>query len=522
MSKYHSMVSRRDFMKGLGLVGAGLGAAAALSPAFRDLDEMVSASPKVHNWPWWVKELNYDTTTTEIDWGLANRFDARHMTQCGWQGPAEMNAWIDLRDGAGSAKKYSDEAVQRKKDGLAAKDPWYGIRNLAMSSAMGYGMFEDSPNGFLGPKATTPEQRGTTKWTGTPEEASIMMRQVMVLLGASDVSFVELNPATTRNLVVRNDYHDGKPYIFEDVDQPYATGPEDAGARSKGPLEGKRVIPQKARYLMQFSYDESAEIIGRNMSGGGLRYSMGRRAQLMIQSYLKSIGYLAIGPLDYTNNLTQNVGLAILGGGSELGRNNLSISPTFGAVQGQASSIITDMPMAPTKPIDAGIHRFCYDCMKCAINCPGGALSRQGDPNGEIIKEPTWEGYAPSHRWEGRTAYEAKTPNVYRQELGTSTQPFFRHWWYDFGDCNPKAYDLCGSWGCGVVCTFKDGANAGIHQIVKATVATTPVLNTFFRAMDDTFYGDPAYFRRKEADAVDAFYRGELHIPRHSTDSTLS
>ena len=29
MSKFHSVVSRRDFMKGLGLAGAGLGAAAA-------------------------------------------------------------------------------------------------------------------------------------------------------------------------------------------------------------------------------------------------------------------------------------------------------------------------------------------------------------------------------------------------------------------------------------------------------------------------------------------------------------
>jgi len=39
--------------------------------------------------------------------------------------------------------------------------------------------------------------------------------------------------------------------------------------------------------------------------------------------------------------------------------------------------------------------------------------------------------------------------------------------------------------------------------------------------MDDTFYGNPAEFRRKLPDAVDALYRGELNLPRFSTDSSL-
>ncbi len=38
MSKFHHTVTRRDFMKGLGLAGAGLGAAAATAPVFHDLD----------------------------------------------------------------------------------------------------------------------------------------------------------------------------------------------------------------------------------------------------------------------------------------------------------------------------------------------------------------------------------------------------------------------------------------------------------------------------------------------------
>ncbi len=43
MSKFHSTVSRRNFMKGLGLAGAGLGAAAAATPVFHDIDEITSS-----------------------------------------------------------------------------------------------------------------------------------------------------------------------------------------------------------------------------------------------------------------------------------------------------------------------------------------------------------------------------------------------------------------------------------------------------------------------------------------------
>ena len=44
MSTFHSQVSRRDFMKGLGLTGAGLGAAGMINPVFHDLDEVLSSS----------------------------------------------------------------------------------------------------------------------------------------------------------------------------------------------------------------------------------------------------------------------------------------------------------------------------------------------------------------------------------------------------------------------------------------------------------------------------------------------
>ncbi len=526
MLSFHSTLSRREFMKGLGLAGAGLGAVAVAAPAFHDLDEMISSTPKVHDWPWWIKETDYDKTTVEIDWPKVSRWDARHILQCGWQGRNEGYAWLNLRDGAGTSEKIQKDAAQRKEQGLKSNDPFYDVRNLALTGVLfgpGLGFMSESPNGFLGPAVAGPDAfgfigsaAGASKWTGTPEEASIMLRQVMVLLGASDIGIVELNPSTTRNMIFRNDFFDGKPYTFEDVDKAFETGETTAGPA--GPAKtGKRVIPNKCRWLVRFSFDESSQWLGRFAEEGGLRYPEGRQIQLRSQAFIKGLGYQALGPMMYTNNLSENVGLAVLSGQGELGRNNMAISPSFGAVCGQCSSIITDLPLAPTKPIDAGIREFCITCMKCAEFCPGGALSRQGDPGGPIVKEPTWESIGPWQRWPGRTAYEAKTPGVFRQEPGTNEAVFYKHWWYAWPDCLDK-YDICGTWGCGVSCPFKDGNEASVHDIVMATAAVTPLFNGFFRSLDDTFGYDA--FRMKEPDYIEMFWNGKANIPRFGTETS--
>ena len=74
MSTFHSTVSRRDFMKGLGLAGAGLGAAAGVAPAFHDLDE-VTSSQSAFKHPWYVKEKEFNDPTVEIDWDVFDRTD---------------------------------------------------------------------------------------------------------------------------------------------------------------------------------------------------------------------------------------------------------------------------------------------------------------------------------------------------------------------------------------------------------------------------------------------------------------
>ena len=71
----HSTVSRRDFMKMLGLGSVGVGAAAlGLSPVmpFADLDDMMSSEFSSRKLPFWVKEV--DKPTVEIDYDQIERF----------------------------------------------------------------------------------------------------------------------------------------------------------------------------------------------------------------------------------------------------------------------------------------------------------------------------------------------------------------------------------------------------------------------------------------------------------------
>ena len=70
MKGFHSTVSRRGFMKALGLGAAGLGAAAAAAPVFHDLDELTASVYENQERAWYVKDRDFLTSTTEIDWSI--------------------------------------------------------------------------------------------------------------------------------------------------------------------------------------------------------------------------------------------------------------------------------------------------------------------------------------------------------------------------------------------------------------------------------------------------------------------
>lgn len=169
----------------------------------------------------------------------------------------------------------------------------------------------------------------------------------------------------------------------------------------------------------------------------------------------------------------------VMAGLGELSRLNRMISPEYGPLQ-RVFKVITDLPLAPTKPIDAGIMRFCRTCKKCAEACPAGVLSME--------TEPSWEVKGPWNN-PGTRAYSDDSPKCYAYWL-TSTASCIR---------------------CFAVCPFSTKNKSFMHKIVLATLSVTPLLNGFFTRMHTAM----GYGMRRHPESW-----WDLNLPPYGIDTT--
>lgn len=169
MPNFHSSLSRRDFMKGLGVAGAGLGTAAATAPVFQDLDDVISSPNAEWKRPWWVKYRELDDPTTEIDWSLMNRWDARQTGQA----PGIQAKYL----GVDEIKKRYANVLTNKVNAITNNTPGQTLKDYALSSGAGFFMNVPYVTTFMGPqKVATPQSMNVPVWQGTPEENSRMLR----------------------------------------------------------------------------------------------------------------------------------------------------------------------------------------------------------------------------------------------------------------------------------------------------------------------------------------------------------
>jgi reductive dehalogenase len=123
--------------------------------------------------------------------------------------------------------------------------------------------------------------------------------------------------------------------------------------------------------------------------------------------------------------------------------------------------LITDLPLAPDRPIDAGIVRFCRVCKKCAEACPAAAIS--------FADEPFWD---PAGPW---------------------NNPGHQAWFEDGVRCRRYWFEEAGS-DCGIcfaVCPFAKRDGSLLHSMVKMQVATMPAMDSVIRSFDDALgYGE--------------------------------
>ena len=447
MSNFHTTVNRRDFMKLLGVTGTGLGlgAAATINPTFHDFDEVISSPWGNVKKPWWVKAREFGDTSQEMDWSIYKRFDpdANGMT------PSMIK-----RYGQEEFSKLQQLRSNIEAEHIANKTPGFDIRARAMYQNLHR---EGISSGFLGyQKSPTPESWGekaspkitTSRWEGTPEENSKMMLAILKLRGASQVGFTELDDKSTRFIYAREGK---KEYTFEDVDQAYEN-------------TTKRVVPNKCRYVISYAVPMSEELIRRMPSALAegavfMGYSLGRIVNSGISEYLRGIGYQGLGAGD--NSFKVHPAFAIWTGIGEPSRMHQNmITPELGTSQ-RTFALVTDLPLAPTPPIEMGAHKYCFTCKKCAEACPGEALDKEES-------EPTWDTKFGDSNMAGQKAF-----------------PF------SFTNCNTFWYNV--STGCGICmarCPYSHKNDGTIHDAVLGTIAVTPAFNGFFRKMDDVFgYG---------------------------------
>ena len=459
-SKGNLKLGRRDFLR---VAGLGAGAAAVASVAKPTTAKAGSQGGKFSDpagrpsRPWWVRTV--DEPTIEVDWDVMQRYNERTGTV---RGPG-MAGYV----GQDEVDRLTTVAAENELQRMLNNVDGYTLKDQALAAAhVGVG------KSFLGPqKAKTPEERGVPKWSGSPEEAAKILRAALRHFGAATVGFIELND-NTRKLIYGVD-PDGKDLIF--TDEEVASETEEA-----------RFIPNNCKYAVVYTVQMSQEAMRRSPTvlgsqTTGLAYKRGESIQGSLQEFLRGLGYQALGESS-TNALGIAPALGVMAGLGELSRLNRLITPEFGPMV-RVFKLLTDLPVAVDKPINAGIMEFCKRCKKCAEACPSESLSYEDEPT-----------------WETRGGWNNPGHKAYFED-STSCMAYWRE----------KAGTNCGI--CFAVCPFSKKDKAWIHDWVNAGSSMVPALDNFFRTMDDAFgYGTQA--------SAEEWWG--LDLPEYGIDSTQS
>nr|UZH91521.1 reductive dehalogenase [uncultured bacterium] len=474
MNKFHSTLSRRDFMKALGLAGAGLGIATATAPVFHDLDEVTGAATSINNPPWWVKERDYKNPTVPIDWEVLPKLDAdlpmpprptftaKERYDMGipggtsgtWASPEQAQVLFDYMKeefpgwepgyiGMGDSRTSALFMVSK----FMRMGVWPGEINMGgnrvnvLQTIMkaGGGAQYMSFQGLRSSETLRPQDFGVPRWEGTPEENLRTLRQVVRFFGGSDVGAQELDSDMLKLFHRKNG---GKDLVIEDVDDAYETAT-------------KQVIPSKAKWVFQWTARQPWESTRRQAGEyeDAAVYACYQRhpfIHTLIQEFVYALGYqmVSTGMMGYPANGVANM----VGLGEHARMGSVTLTPKYGATPRAMWALITDLPLASTKPIDFGAYEFCKTCGICADACPFGNIEKG---------EPSWEATQPGSR------------------------PGFLGWRTDVLECPHCPV-------CQGTCPFNGLISGGsfLHAVVKGTVANTSLFNGFFTSMEKTMgYG---------------------------------
>ncbi len=262
-----------------------------------------------------------------------------------------------------------------------------------------------APTGGKYTASKTPEELGTTKWTGSPEEASKMMNAAMRYYGSVITGFAEFDDIwknkmlvthTTRGATKEWSTNNGAlptadeslAYVFEDVDKGYSTA-------SKMVFPGKKqlyIITTATPVASQFLKAPNASLGFNSTSFPGPNGTGGTLSSFVYGGtfrFLRSLGYDCYADTGHQSSpFNENAANQLTGINEQSRQQNYGLNAEYGNAI-YPTTYQTDLPLAPTNPVDAGMWRFCKTCGFCAINCPAGCIEDHHEPTYDI---PTFEG----------------------------------------------------------------------------------------------------------------------------------
>lgn len=103
-------------------------------------------------------------------------------------------------------------------------------------------------------------------------------------------------------------------------------------------------------------------------------YMRGAEIAGIMAEHIRSLGWSARSQTNADSHVL-HIPLVLLAGLGELSRIGELVLNPFVGPRFKSVVVTTDMPLAADKPIDFGLQDFCNKCIKCARECPCGAIS---------------------------------------------------------------------------------------------------------------------------------------------------
>ncbi|MGB1250735.1 MAG: reductive dehalogenase [Candidatus Promineifilaceae bacterium] len=145
-------------------------------------------------------------------------------------------------------------------------------------------------------------------------------------------------------------------------------------------LDGS-TIEAKHKYAIVMLIDQGYETMAGSSGDDWISASQSYHAYLrgaevatVVSGYLNELGYEAQAHTNSDSDVL-HIPLIMLAGLGELSRIGEVVLNPFLGPRFKTSIVTTNLELAVDKPIDFNLQSFCNSCMKCARECPCGAIS---------------------------------------------------------------------------------------------------------------------------------------------------